>query len=169
MSIWTRITEALAALVQGEPLSVVFDKLRTAPAPEQSVGLKISIREAKGEALLLTLGQKPYFGEVLFEDDSATIRPRFLPIIERFSADINELASEDIPVVIAITGYTDRRGPERYNDELGLRRARSLYEAIAERLTPEARSRIRVEIDRSADKAQTQGREGRPGSSGSGT
>ena len=28
MSIWTRITEALAALVKGEPLSVVFDRLR---------------------------------------------------------------------------------------------------------------------------------------------
>jgi DnaJ like chaperone protein len=34
MSIWTRIAEALAALVKGEPLSTVFDRLRYASAPE---------------------------------------------------------------------------------------------------------------------------------------
>ncbi|MDK2775008.1 MAG: molecular chaperone DjiA, partial [Tabrizicola sp.] len=34
MSIWTRIAEALAALAKGEPLSVVFDRLRAQPTPE---------------------------------------------------------------------------------------------------------------------------------------
>ncbi|MGB3316594.1 MAG: molecular chaperone DjiA, partial [Albidovulum sp.] len=29
MSIWTRISEALAALAKGEGLSAVFDKLKT--------------------------------------------------------------------------------------------------------------------------------------------
>lgn len=45
MSIWTRIADALSALTQGEPLSVVFDHLRghvTTP-PERSVGFTIAI------------------------------------------------------------------------------------------------------------------------------
>jgi len=41
MSIWTRITEALAALASGEGLSAVFDRLRT--APERSVGFTIAV------------------------------------------------------------------------------------------------------------------------------
>lgn len=41
MSIWTRITAALAALATGEGLSAVFDRLRT--PPERSVGFTIAI------------------------------------------------------------------------------------------------------------------------------
>lgn len=41
MSIWTRITEALSALRQGEGLSAVFDRLRT--SPERSVGFTIAV------------------------------------------------------------------------------------------------------------------------------
>lgn len=41
MSIWTRITEALAALAQGEGLAAVFEKLRT--PPEKSVAFTIAV------------------------------------------------------------------------------------------------------------------------------
>lgn len=41
MSIWTRITEALAALTSGEGLSSVFEKLRT--PPDRSVGFAIAV------------------------------------------------------------------------------------------------------------------------------
>lgn len=41
MSIWTRIAEALAALRKGEPLSAVFDRLRS--PPEQSVAFTIAV------------------------------------------------------------------------------------------------------------------------------
>jgi DnaJ like chaperone protein len=41
MSIWTRITDALAALAQGEGLSEVFDRLRT--PPERSIGFAIAV------------------------------------------------------------------------------------------------------------------------------
>ena len=43
MSIWTRISEALAALRQGEPLAHVFDLLLGVPAPERSVGFTIAV------------------------------------------------------------------------------------------------------------------------------
>jgi len=41
MSIWTRISAALAALRDGEPLSAVFDRLRT--PPERSVAFTIGV------------------------------------------------------------------------------------------------------------------------------
>ena len=41
MSIWTRISEAIGALIDGEPLSAVFDKLTT--PPEQTVGFTIAV------------------------------------------------------------------------------------------------------------------------------
>ncbi|GFE65657.1 molecular chaperone DjiA [Litoreibacter roseus] len=41
MTIWQRITDALAALANGEGLSAIFDKLRT--EPEHSVGFAIAV------------------------------------------------------------------------------------------------------------------------------
>ena len=41
MSVWTRITEALSALTQGESLTEVFDRLRT--PPERSVAFAIAV------------------------------------------------------------------------------------------------------------------------------
>ena len=41
MSIWTRITQAIEALRAGEPLSQVFERLRT--QPERSVGFTIAV------------------------------------------------------------------------------------------------------------------------------
>ena len=41
MSIWTRITDAVAALAQGESLAQVFDKLRT--PPEKTVAFTIAV------------------------------------------------------------------------------------------------------------------------------
>ena len=41
MSVWSRITDALEALRAGEPLSAVFDRLRT--TPERSVAFTIGV------------------------------------------------------------------------------------------------------------------------------
>lgn len=41
MSLWTRISDALAALASGEGLSAVFDRLRT--PPEKSIGFTIAV------------------------------------------------------------------------------------------------------------------------------
>ncbi|MBL4808312.1 MAG: molecular chaperone DjiA [Rhodobacteraceae bacterium] len=41
MSIWTRITEAIAALTSGEGLTAVFDRLTT--PPERSIGFTIAV------------------------------------------------------------------------------------------------------------------------------
>ncbi len=41
MSLWSRISTAIAALANGEPLSVVFDALRT--PPERSIAFTIAV------------------------------------------------------------------------------------------------------------------------------
>lgn len=43
MSLWSRISDAIAALASGEGLEVVFDRLRAAPKPERSVGFTIAV------------------------------------------------------------------------------------------------------------------------------
>ncbi|MDZ7906292.1 MAG: molecular chaperone DjiA [Cypionkella sp.] len=43
MSLWTRISQALAALANGEGLGAVFDRLRAVPNAENSVGFTIAI------------------------------------------------------------------------------------------------------------------------------
>ena len=47
--------------------------------------------------------------------------------------------------VVALVGHTDVRASHAYNTALGLRRATSVYEALAKRLSPEVRAKVRVE------------------------
>ncbi|MEX3316033.1 TerB family tellurite resistance protein [Sulfitobacter sp. PS-8MA] len=73
MSIWTRISEALAALTAGEGLSAVFDRLRS--PPERSVAFTIAVialgaKMAKADGLV-TRDEVTAFREVfqIAEDD----------------------------------------------------------------------------------------------------
>ncbi len=43
MSLWTRISDALAALTSGQGLGAVFDALRNSDSPERSVGFTIAV------------------------------------------------------------------------------------------------------------------------------
>ena len=68
MSLWTRIADALSALTSGEPLSVVFDRLRT--PPERSVAFAIAViglgaKMAKADGLV-TRDEVTAFREVFF-------------------------------------------------------------------------------------------------------
>jgi DnaJ like chaperone protein len=90
MSIWTRITEALAALAQGEPLSVVFDKLRNDPGPEQSIGFTIAV---------LALGAKMAKADGTVTRDEVTAFRRIFTFPdgeEEHAARVFNLARQDI-------------------------------------------------------------------------
>lgn len=68
MSIWTRISQALAALTKGEALSAVFDRLRT--PPEHSVGFTIAVialsaKMAKADGLV-TKAEVTAFRQVFY-------------------------------------------------------------------------------------------------------
>lgn len=79
MSIWTRITDALAALTQGESLTEVFERLRT--PPERSVAFAIAVialgaKMAKADGLV-TKDEVTAFREVFQiarEDEAGAAR-----------------------------------------------------------------------------------------------
>ena len=90
MSIWTRIAEALAALAKGEPLSVVFDQLRTDPVPERSVAFTIAV---------LALGAKMAKADGTVTRDEVTAFRRIFtfPVGEEaHAAQVFDLARQDV-------------------------------------------------------------------------
>ncbi len=88
MSIWARIAAALAALAAGEPLSMVFDRLRG--SPEKSVGFTIAVI-ALGAKLAKADGQ-------VTRDEVATFRRVFaIPEGEEANAArVYNLARQDV-------------------------------------------------------------------------
>lgn len=90
MSIWTRIAEALSALAKGEPLSVVFDRLLGASAPEQSVGFTIAV---------LALGAKMAKADGTVTRDEVTAFRRIFTFPdgeEEHAAHVFNLARQDV-------------------------------------------------------------------------
>jgi DnaJ like chaperone protein len=88
MSIWTRISDALAALAQGESLSAVFDTLRT--PPERSVAFAIAVI-ALGAKMAKADGQ-------VTRDEVTAFREVFsiAPEEEAGAARIFNLARQDV-------------------------------------------------------------------------
>ena len=88
MSIWTRISEALAALANGESLSQVFERLRT--PPERSVAFAIAV---------IALGAKMAKADgVVKKVEVAAFRQVFTipPSEEANAARVFNLAREDV-------------------------------------------------------------------------
>ena len=88
MSIWKRISDALAALAQGEGLSAVFEKLRT--PPERTVGFTIAV---------IALGAKMAKADGLVTRDEVTaFRQVFhIPASEtQNAARVFDLARKDV-------------------------------------------------------------------------
>ena len=88
MSIWKRISDALAALAQGEGLSAVFEKLRT--PPERTIGFTIAV---------IALGAKMAEADGLVTRDEVTaFRQVFhIPASEtQNAARVFDLARKDV-------------------------------------------------------------------------
>lgn len=88
MSIWTRISEALSALAQGEGLATVFERLRT--TPERSVAFTIAVI-ALGAKMAKADGQ-------VTRDEVAAFRSVFsiAPDEEENAARVFNLARQDV-------------------------------------------------------------------------
>jgi DnaJ like chaperone protein len=88
MSIWNRISEALSALTKGEPLSEVFDRLRT--PPERSVAFAIAV---------IALGAKMAKADGLVTRDEVTAFREVFQIAqadEAGAAKVFNLARQDV-------------------------------------------------------------------------
>jgi uncharacterized repeat protein (TIGR01451 family)/fimbrial isopeptide formation D2 family protein len=86
-------------------------------------------------------------GTVLFDTDSAVIRPRMQPLLERIAQQLEQRGGGRVLIV----GHADVRGAAAYNVQLGLRRAEAVYAALRAHLSPAVRDK--VQVDSSADPA----------------
>lgn len=90
MSLWSRISDALAALANGEGLAAVFDHLRGAGAPERSVGFTIAV---------IALGAKMAKADGTVTRDEVTAFRRVFtipPEEEANAARVFNLARQDV-------------------------------------------------------------------------
>lgn len=122
------VRKALVAALPGDVADRTRVSLRTNPRDEQST--------------VVGLLSWPELGNVLFDTDQSSIKPQYLPLLGHIGKYLVEMDSR----VVKITGHADRRASDAYNDALGLRRAKAVYEAITAQLPQAQRGDIRVEI-----------------------
>ncbi|WP_237054050.1 DUF6923 family protein [Marilutibacter chinensis] len=121
--------------------TAVRDLLVAQVAPEHAQGLVVNVRTEVDALVAAATEGGALLGTVLFDTDRSEIRPEFAPLLDRVAARLEGMGGG----AIAVVGHTDVRGSHAYNTALGMRRARAVYEALAERLSPELRARVRVE------------------------
>jgi outer membrane protein OmpA-like peptidoglycan-associated protein len=88
------------------------------------------------------LDQAIKLGELLFDTDQNTIRPQYRGLISEIAKTLNREGRG----VIGIVGRADPRGANAYNVQLGLRRAKAVFEAISAELEPKVKQKVRVDI-----------------------
>ncbi|HSX65833.1 MAG TPA: OmpA family protein, partial [Pseudoxanthomonas sp.] len=120
-----------AALMQRLPAELV---------PAVGVSVRTDVNDPATHVAGLD-GQGALLGTVLFDTDRSEVRPEFASLLDRVAAYLEQAGGGTVSIV----GHTDQRASDAYNLALGMRRARAVYEALAARLGPEVRSRIRVE------------------------
>ncbi|QCW27309.1 DUF11 domain-containing protein [Lysobacter enzymogenes] len=110
---------------------------------DPALASKVSVDVVAGtDATLVSLDPAIRLGEVLFDTDQATIKPQYRALIGEIAKALNQQGSG----AIGIVGRADKRGAAAYNVQLGLRRAKAVFEAISAELKPEVRQKVRVDI-----------------------
>ncbi|KRA45026.1 OmpA family protein [Pseudoxanthomonas sp. Root630] len=157
------VIEAMAAKVReyqggevviqanGDSEGLAFDRANAVKAallgkldPVSAKGLVVSARGTVDDPGSLVVGVDEggaLLGTVLFDTDKSAIRPEFEPLLDKVAAALEKMGGGSI----AIVGHTDVRASHAYNVALGMRRAKAVYEALAKRLSPEVRTKVRVE------------------------
>ncbi|QTN35298.1 J domain-containing protein [Cognatishimia activa] len=159
MSIWTRISDAIEALVQGQPLSEVFDRLRT--PPERSIAFTIAVialgaKMAKADGLV-TRDEVTAFREVFHirpEDEAGAARVFNLARqdaagFEEYAVRIHRLFGTDHPMycdlIEGLFHISMADGEFHPNENVFLERVAEIfemaparYQAIKTRFVPDA-------------------------------
>ena len=126
----------------------VRDQIVERLSPEERANFTITVRLQAKDGTTGTMGvsDEISLGQVFFDTDKSTIRPEFEPLLDKIAASIEAVGSGRVNIV----GHADLRASTEYNQALGLRRANSVYDAIAKRLSPEARTKLSVEVEGAA-------------------
>src|SRR5690606_28767357 len=135
----------------GDSEGIAFDRANAVKAAllarlddASTKGLKVVARGNVEDPSSLVVGVDEggaLLGTVLFNTDQSAIRPEFEPLLDRIAAALEKMGGGSI----AIVGHTDVRASHAYNTALGTRRATAVYDALAKRLSPEVRAKVRVE------------------------
>ena len=134
-------TDAIA-LARAEAVKAALLEKVSAPA---AGNLRVSVRTDVGdpESMVIGVDEGGYvLGLVLFDTDKSAIRPEFKPLLDRVAQVLDQRGEG----VVTLIGHTDVRGSHAYNTALGMRRAKAVQEALSERLSPEVRTRVRVDV-----------------------
>ncbi|KPN19672.1 hypothetical protein AO715_06745 [Xanthomonas sp. Mitacek01] len=127
--------------------TTVRDAVQSAVTPAAASRLQVELRTSVADphALVAGVGNGDVLlGTVLFDTDRASVRPEFAGLLDAVAARLEALGGG----LVGIVGHADVRGSHAYNVDLGLRRARAVYDALAGRLSPEVRANTRVEASR---------------------
>ena len=126
----------------------VRDQLIERLTPEQRNAFVITLRLQANDGTegSVTLSDTVKLGEVLFDTDKSVIKPEFDALLDKVAAQIEAVGGGRVSVV----GHADLRGSVEYNQALGLRRANAVFKRISERLSPEARQNLSVEVEGAA-------------------
>ena len=126
----------------------VRDQLIERLTPEQRNAFVITLRLQANDGTegSVTLSDTVKLGEVLFDTDKSVIKPEFDALMDKVAAQIEAVGGGRVSVV----GHADLRGSVEYNQALGLRRANAVFKRISERLSPEARQNLSVEVEGAA-------------------
>ncbi|WP_165782386.1 DUF7507 domain-containing protein [Solilutibacter silvestris] len=154
---------------QGEDELLAFDRavavrkaLIAALPVEIAAKTRVSLRTNPADARSTVVGllQWPQIGNVLFDTNKSTIKPEFAPLIARIADYL--VQSETKRVVIS--GHADPRASDAYNDALGMRRAKAVFDAITAQLPESKRKGVQVEFESgpSSSSGQHNAQEGRP-------
>jgi len=136
--------------------AAVRDVLQGMVGAEAQAGLNVVLRTQVNDPHSLVAGVDAggaLLGTVLFDTDKSSIRPEFEALLDAVARRLDALGGG----VVAIVGHTDVRASHAYNAALGLRRATAVQQALAKRLSPEVRAKVRVEA--SSDPAAPVGTE----------
>ena len=106
--------------------------------------VRIDVLQAD-QSRLASVGTDVQLGSVLFDTDRATIRAGHEALLDSVAKRAAECGC-----AIVLTGHADVRGGSGHNQALALRRADAVRQAIEARLTPEQRTRVRVETEGAA-------------------
>ncbi|WP_162846619.1 DUF7507 domain-containing protein [Corticibacter populi] len=124
----------------------VRDALLQSLDAEVAKALRVSLRTQIDDPHAFVAGVTEggaLLGTVLFDTDKSSIRPEFEPLLDKIAERLQRAGGGRVGIV----GHTDVRGSHAYNTALGLRRAKAVYDALERRLSPELRTKVRVDIN----------------------
>lgn len=121
----------------GGGLGIAFDraiKVRDALMPmvdtkvaeNFEVSLIASPERAVQDRNIITIGDEIKLGSILFDLNKDKVKPEYQAILQSIAERFNQLGGGSIQ----LTGHTDLRADNNYNYELGLRRAKNVYQEL---------------------------------------